>query len=126
MTQQDAAEQWREGARDELAAARVLLEGQRYEQALFHCHLATEKALKAAWIVAHGTEEPPHTHDLVSLAKALPRQWTDEQLTDFETLTRFVIDARYADPPWAKEYATKEHAATWLERAKGFCSLLQS
>jgi HEPN domain-containing protein len=126
MTQQEAVRHWQEGARKALRAAKVLHEDGNDESALFHCHLAVEKALKAAWIAQRDTEEPPHTHDLVALAKALEKQpWTEEDLEVLETLTRFVIDARYADPTWAVEYATKENTERWIEQGRRFISFLQ-
>ena len=48
MTQEQAASFWQKGAQEELRSAQILLEHQSYAAALFHCHLAVEKALKAA------------------------------------------------------------------------------
>lgn len=124
MTQQDAVAHWRKGAEDALRSAVLLLQGNQYHHALFLCHLAVEKALKAAWVAERDTEEPPRTHDLLQLATVLRREWTDDQLLQFETLTRFVIDARYAGSRWAKEYGTHIGAETWIAHTKVFLSLL--
>jgi HEPN domain-containing protein len=124
MTQQDAAQQWLAEARDELEAARILRERGKYRQALFLCHLAVEKALKGAHI-AEKDDVPPKTHDLIDLAQRLKREWTENEKEDLRFLSRFVIDARYADPPWTEEYATEEHATHWVERCEYFLSKLQ-
>jgi len=124
MTQQNAILHWKRGADDAIQSARLLFDGKQYQHTLFMCHLAVEKALKAAWIKRQDTEEPPQTHDLLKLATALNREWEDEQLLQFEILTRFVIDARYAGSRWTEEYGTKEGAEKWLNNAQNLISLL--
>lgn len=123
MIREDAAKQWHAEAQDELEAAQFLKEKSKYRQALFLCHLAVEKALKGAYIAGRGAI-PPKTHDLIDLAQQLGREWTEAEKEDLRFLSRFVIDARYADPPWTEEYATEESATHWIERSKYFLSLL--
>jgi len=48
-----AIEHWKNGAIEELGAARSLLEAGHYRQSLFWSHLAAEKALKAH-VIAKG------------------------------------------------------------------------
>lgn len=124
MTQQDAIHHWLHGAQEELDSARVLQKSGKYLQALFHCHLAVEKALKAKWIAERNAADVPHTHDLLRLAEELKQEWTEEQKTLLETMTRFVIDARYADPGRAEAYATRDHVQMWIGHAEHFLSLL--
>lgn len=124
MTQQNAILHWKQGANDALESSKLLFEGRQYQYALFLCHLAVEKALKAAWIKDHDTEEPPKTHDLLKLAMAIGREFTDEQLLQFEIITRFVIDARYAGSRWAEEYGTKDEAETWIKNTQQLISIL--
>lgn len=125
VTQQDAVQHRQKGAQYGLEQARVLSENEKYQGALFHCHLAVEKMLKAQHIKEHDAI-PPYTHDLIALAGMLQREWSEEEKEDLRFLSRFVIDARYADPPWAEEYATAENATHWITRAQYFLSLFQS
>lgn len=124
MTQKDAAMHWQQGAQEELTAARVLHEGKQYRQALLLCHLAVEKALKATYIREHD-DEPPKTHNLVALARRLSSfDWSQEEIDELDELSDFVIDARYADPPWAEETATEARSSVWLERTAQYLSRL--
>lgn len=54
---------WLRSARQDLLAARTLLVGRHYRMAVFCCHLAMEKALKAILHKQTGVE-PPRWHDL--------------------------------------------------------------
>jgi HEPN domain-containing protein len=125
VTQEDAAQYWRDAANEEWEAAQVLQKNGMYRVALFHCHLAVEKALKAAYVREYNASPPP-LHDLLDLAVRLSVDWTDDQKQQLEDLTRYVIDARYADPAWAGEQATDENARLWLQQSKEFLSLLES
>lgn len=119
MTQQEAVAHWLRGAEKALKAAQILQRDGIFEPALFECHLCVEKALKAAYLHEHD-KAPPPTHNLILLAKNLARSWTEDELEQLRTLSQFVIDARYADPPWAEEYATEINTAFWIERSAAF------
>lgn len=125
MTQNELISHWRKGANDALEMAFLAEKAGKYDHALFNCHLAVEKAFKAQHIAMH-KKNHPRTHDLVSLAALLKLDWTEEQKTQLETLTRFVIDARYSDPSWTEEYATKEMTEEWIRRSRSFLSMLKS
>jgi HEPN domain-containing protein len=62
------AEFWKSGSDEDMAAARCLLEGGHWRQALFLAHLSLEKLLKAH-VARHTKDVPPRTHDLVRLAE---------------------------------------------------------
>jgi len=113
MTKNEIVAHWRKGARDSLDVAKLCLEAQKYEQALFHCHLAVEKALKAAFIEQHG-EDHPYSHDLAYLAGLIKHSLRDEDMETIKQLTAFVVDARYSDPYWAAEQATEDNARNWI------------
>ena len=58
---------WLDRARRDLRAVRLLIAGEVYAEALFHCQQAAEKALKA-FLTFH--DQPfRKTHDLASLGR---------------------------------------------------------
>jgi HEPN domain-containing protein len=112
---------WRKGAKDALRVAKLAAEDGAYELALFHCHLAVEKALKAA--VMEKTGKPhPKVHNLSRLALLVREDWSDQDRELFTTLSEFAVAARYDDPTWADRYATAENARLWIERTDAFLS----
>ncbi len=112
---------WRKRAREALDAAKLLADDGKYELALFHCHLAVEKALKAA--VMEKTGKPhPKVHDLGRLATLVRDTWQPDDRELFETLSEFAIAARYDDPSWAETNATAGVANQWIERTTDFLS----
>lgn len=100
-----------------MKVATLACEAGEYEHTLFNCHLAVEKKLKALYL-SEKNEDHPRTHDLERLSHELSIVLTTEEYDWLVDLTEFVIDARYADPIWAKEQATKHNAELWLERTK--------
>ena len=64
------AEMWWQQAQAELAAARDLLRDGHFSSCAFFAQQATEKALKALWLVRHRSL-PPKTHDLTTLGEGL-------------------------------------------------------
>ena len=94
----DKVEYWLDLADDDVSVADLLLNGKKYFQAGFFCHLVTEKALKA--IIANATTEaPPKTHDLTKLAErgGIFDDLTERQLNFLEELNPLNIEARYPD-----------------------------
>ncbi len=119
MTAQDAAKFWIEGADDAMATAQALMDAKRYHHALFFCHLAIEKALKAKIVVA--TNEPPlPIHDLLRLAEISKLvTTTGEQLVWLREIDKFNIAARYDD--YKRRFykqATVTFATLWFGRVK--------
>lgn len=122
VTTQDVIQHWRKGATDALGAAKLLAGNKKYELALFHCHLAVEKALKAA--VMERTRKPhPKVHNLSRLALILRENWSDQERMLFVTLSDFAVAARYDDPAWARRYATARKTRQWIKRTAAFLSL---
>jgi HEPN domain-containing protein len=123
VIQDDVIRQWKEGAAHELRSAKLLAEGGEYSSALFHCHLAVEKALKSKWAEQHATE-PPYTHNLVALAENIGGQWTEEEKILLGELSHYSAAARYADALWMQERATQEECNRWIGFAEGILSRL--
>jgi HEPN domain-containing protein len=123
MSLQDIIAHWQRGARDSLETAEWNFEAKKYELALFHCHLAVEKALKSAYLRQYKSE-PPKTHDLYALASKLTIEWTEIQKEQLEELKIFATEARYSEPQWAQECANPETVKQWLGIASRFLSMI--
>src|SRR3990172_12817951 len=97
---------WREGAREDWAVARELLDRGRIRHGLFFAHLALEKALKA--LVCRRTQDiAPPIHNLVRLAEVAGVELAREQVDLLADVNAFNIEARYpahlAPPPSGDE-----------------------
>jgi HEPN domain-containing protein len=123
MTEADVIAHWRKGAKDALESAKLLCEGNQFTNALFLCHLAVEKALKALYMAQYD-KDAPYSHNLLDLALSLQQTWSKEQKSALDELTDFVVGARYSDPVWAREYADKAHASQWIDWTQKFLFLL--
>ncbi len=119
MTTTEIIAHWRKGATDALEAASLLAKDGKYELALFDCHLAVEKALKAAIMETTGKPHPK-IHDLSVLAVLVKEEWTTEEKQLFDALSDFAIAARYDDPAWAQREATAANTEHWLRRVIAF------
>lgn len=121
MTTQDVIAHWRKGAKNALRLATVAADQRIYDLALFHCHLAIEKALKAA--IMEKTREPhPKSHSLERLASLLRNDWSEADHTLFDLLSSFAVAARYDDPAWAERFATAKNARRWIDQTEKFLS----
>lgn len=103
--------------------AKLGLEEGEYTLALFHCHLAAEKAIKSLYMSQHG-EAAPQSHDLPYLAGLLKEKIHDDDLSLLKDLNDFAVQARYSDPVWAETRATKENTAQWVEHTSVLLSHL--
>ncbi|MBI3619197.1 HEPN domain-containing protein [Candidatus Peregrinibacteria bacterium] len=121
MTKEQIVQHWRKGSRESFRLAELaVLEGS-YALALFHCHLAVEKMLKAQFI-EELNQDPPPTHDLLVIALKLKRKWTQEEERILADLTDYAVAARYDDPTWAKRQATAKNSRLWIARVRLFLS----
>jgi HEPN domain-containing protein len=123
VTEADVIAHWQNGARAEVESAKLLLAGGQYPGALFHCHLAVEKALKAVYM-RNCRKEPPLTHDLLQIAAQLPRVWTNAGKQLLADLTGYAVAARYDDPGWAEREAAAVSATSWIRRVDALISSL--
>jgi HEPN domain-containing protein len=118
----DKVDYWLDLADDDISAADVLLNGKKYLQAGFFCHLVAEKALKA--IVASVTSElPPKTHDLAKLAEigGLFDDLSEDQLNLLKELNPLNIEARYPDYKESiSNILTSENTAKLLKETEEF------
>jgi HEPN domain-containing protein len=84
---------WRKGAKDALHLAKRAAADGLYELALFHCHLAVEKALKAA--IMEKTGEPhAKVHALAHFASTLRTEWSPDDRELLDTLSDVAVAAR--------------------------------
>lgn len=117
MTREQGIAHWKQGAQDAIEAAELLLRGGKHALALFHCHLAAEKILKAEYI-REKDKAPPKTHDLLSIALELARPWTEEEQKKLTDLTNFAVAARYDDLEWGSEQEAIENVQWWITEVK--------
>ncbi len=121
MTEDEVIAHWRKGSSNEVQSAKLLCAGGQYAGALFHCHLAVEKALKALYM-EHRNKEAPLTHDLLQIALQIERPWTEADKKLFADLTGYAVAARYDDPLWAEREATVINVHRWMERIESLLS----
>lgn len=108
--------EWLEQSTYDLKTAESLYRARRYIYAIFMCHLAVEKALKAL-VVETTSKAPPKTHNLVNLLKLGQARLTDEQTKFVTRLSLAGIVTRYPEelkralddypPPVTREYLKK-------------------
>jgi HEPN domain-containing protein len=67
----EETEAWLASGEPDAGAARVLLDGGFYSQAVFYTHLSVEKMLKALVLERHNLDRPPLTHNLALLESAV-------------------------------------------------------
>ena len=109
-----AIKNWQEGSNDAFDTAKKLFSSKKYHHALFFCHLAVEKALKATYINQHN-EAPPYTHELARLTALINHSLTEEQVEQLDTINTYNIAARYQeDKQDLFNRATPEYASEWL------------
>ena len=101
---------WLARAKLDLQTARYLLDGEYYQDAVFHAQQAVEKALKAVYLKKNN--ELIKTHELVFLAKKVGAP--EEILNLCEALNPFFVQARYPD---YEEDVNAEEAEKIIEEA---------
>lgn len=85
---------WHEGAASDLRSVQWLMKGRQWLQALFFCHLAIEKTLKALIVQTSKTHASFH-HNLMYLVGKTALQVDKAQLAFLEEINRFHIEGRY-------------------------------
>lgn len=113
MSQDEAVHEWLDGAQRSLRAARTLHDDHNDALALFHCHLAAEKALKALYILEHDGPAP-HTHDLTLILSELKDEELKSRFEAFKTMSTFTVAARYDDIEILEEELTTERVDHWI------------
>lgn len=109
---------WLKSAKEDFQIAGDLVSMKHYQWALFLCHIAIEKVLKANYIKIKD-QYPPPIHKLVKLAQDCRLVLTEAQMNDLKEMTTFHIEARYdviKDKLYKK--ATKEFTLKYFEITK--------
>ena len=106
---------WRDGAQEDWAVARELIDLGRTRHGLFFVHLALEKALKVH-VCRQTRDLAPRIHNLVRLAELASINASQEQIDTLAEMNAFNLEGRYPDllalPP------TPAEAQAYLARAE--------
>ena len=96
MEIQKVIDYWQNESAEDLKVSGHLFEKGDYSYALFFCHLAIEKYLKAIY-VKEKHEQPPHIHNLIRIAELSGINVPEEIEKYMIRITAFNIEARYPD-----------------------------
>ncbi|MEK7161330.1 MAG: HEPN domain-containing protein [Patescibacteria group bacterium] len=109
-----------ESSGDDWRVAQKLFANKEYGYALFFCHLALEKLLKAVVVANTGTPAE-YTHFLLRLAELADLPINQTQIADLKAITKFNIAGRYDDEKrrFRKE-ATREYTQKYLNITQEF------
>ncbi|MFH0765418.1 MAG: HEPN domain-containing protein [Calditrichota bacterium] len=113
---------WRTTAAEELEVAGDLLKKKRARQALFFCHLALEKYLKAL-VCRTISDVPPRIHNLVKLAEYANLELTKEQKLFLTEMNSYNIEGRY--PEILGTEPSLDIAKNLFPTTKEFCKWLE-
>lgn len=109
---------WLSQAKEHYDDALYLFEGSRYSMAVYCCHQALEKLLKAC-VVEYKSIVPPKIHNLDTLARQAGLALSSEKLEDLAEITRHFWRVRY--PDFRKYvYTTKEKVEPTIAKTKEF------
>ena len=87
---------WKTSAESNIETAELLINGNKYIEGLFFCHLCIEKIVKAL-VVKQTKNIPPKLHDLFYLADIAKIEITDEQSEFMQILMQYQIEGRYPE-----------------------------
>ncbi len=105
---------WLFGVEDALVSVQSLYNNRQFHHALFFGQLALEKRIKAQ-IVQDTNSHPLPTHNLRILALKTSLPFTNEQIEQLVTISKFNLEARYDEYKHAfYKTATKEYADKWI------------
>ncbi|TCL70757.1 HEPN domain-containing protein [Hydrogenispora ethanolica] len=88
--------EWLNQSNYDFETAQAMFQTERYVYALFMCHLAIEKFLKAI-IIEKTKETPPRTHNLLTLLKITEIALPSEQKEFLATITAMSVNTRYPE-----------------------------
>jgi HEPN domain-containing protein len=103
---------WRDGAQEDWAVARELVDRRRVRHGLFFAHLALEKALKAH-VCIKTRQLAPRTHNLVRLAELVSLTLKPEHADTLAEMNTFALECRYPETllPPPNETETRRYMA---------------
>ena len=115
-------EYWIKSAEDDLEAVKYLVDNNKTLQAMFFCHLAVEKTIKAH-VAKQTNDVPPKIHNLKRLAELAKLNLTDGQKNILNELMVFQQEGRY--PEYYPEKPSQEFASTIYDETKIILSCLK-
>jgi HEPN domain-containing protein len=92
----DEVLEWLSQSEYDLGTAQAMLDSRRYIYAVFMCHLAVEKALKAL-IVKRTGNAPPRTHNLVHLVGLAHPDLAHDEVKFLTRLGSAGVSTRYPE-----------------------------
>jgi HEPN domain-containing protein len=92
----DEAREWLSQSEYDLETAQAMLDSGRYIYAVFMCHMAVEKALKAL-VVKRTGDAPPRTHNLVQLVGLASPNLTPDEVKFLTRLSSAGVSTRYPE-----------------------------
>lgn len=107
-------EHWKAGANDALDTADLLFKNNKNTYALFFCHLAVEKWIKALLMKKTG-EFAPKIHNLIRLSEMAELEVSEERLEDLGALNKFNLAGRYVE---TIGQSNREATKYWLDKTK--------
>lgn len=110
------AKSWLAQAQEHFDDALYLYNGSRYSMAVYCCHQALEKILKAC-IVEFTNTAAPKIHNLDALAKQSTLLFSPTWLEDLAEITRHFWRVRYPDFQ-TYTYTSKEKITPTIEKTK--------
>lgn len=109
-------EEWMNQAIYDIETAEAMLLSQRNVYAVFMCHLALEKSLKAHWVKAMG-DYAPKTHNLLLLTKGL--NISEDKLQFLATINTANIQTRYPEElTKAIQKYNNSLVSEWIQKTK--------
>ncbi len=96
MTKDERIKYWLNTATQDWKVTGHLFEKRDYSYALFFCHLALEKTLKAIYVKKQD-ETPPFSHNLVYLSEKAGLELQQNNLELLEEISDYNLEARYPD-----------------------------
>lgn len=115
----------KEESQEAFDTAYDLYKSKRYHFALFFCHLAVEKLIKAYFLSKKKKFAAP-VHDLIYLVKKTGVKIDKETLAKLVEINNFNIRARYED--YKREFykrSTLEYAKEWLKTTTNLLDLFK-
>ena len=113
-------EHWAAQADYDLSVANLLYQQSAYRYCVFFCHLALEKRLKAILLERTGRREPPHSHNLRTLARGIRASLPQDYYMFLIHMTAHSIVARYPEPDDLALY-NRGNATAILSRTRERC-----
>ncbi len=105
---------------NDLAAAEALVGEELFSAAVFHCHLAAEKLLKALWMETHAQGAPPRTHNLARLAAE-----SDFEEPEWDAFLDDLPDQAVASRYTPRAAYSGQEAAEYLQKTRELWDLLR-